>query len=294
MSKLITQMTPTELGTALPDHEGRITALEEIQPGRSATEVGLYDRVLSGWYQADTNELFTGITIGPEDVVLDLGCGDGGSLLFCARRGAAVIGIDIDSDAVEAMKARLEGTPAKSMQFHVGGADPLPLKDESVTRVICTEVLEHVDDPAAVMKELVRVGKPGARYLITVPDALQETLQKEVAPDVYFQKPNHIRIFEREQFAQLVSDAGLVVEHQAFFGFYWSIWFAMFWSCGVDFSDPRHPILDNWAKTWRAVLDSENGPALKKKLDAFMPKSHAIVASKPITTVDGNPEGGQA
>ena len=282
MSKLITKMTPEELGVSKSEAEQTAKPPASMPSGLGATEVGLYDSVLSGWYQADTNELFRGIPISAEDIVLDLGCGDGGSLLFCARRGAHVIGIDVDSDAIESMKARLAETPARAQEFHLTGSLPLPLADESVTRVICTEVLEHVDDPAEIVRELVRVGKPGARYLITVPDTLQENLQKQVAPDIYFQKPNHIRIFERAEFAKVVSDAGLVIEEHTGFGFYWSIWFAMFWSCEVDFANPRHPVLDNWAQTWRAVLDSKNGLALKQKLDSFMPKSQLIVASKPL------------
>lgn len=54
------------------------------------------------------------------------------------------------------------------------------------------------------MAELVRVGQPGAQYLLTVPDPVAETVQKNLAPDSYFQKPNHIRIFQRDEFEQLV------------------------------------------------------------------------------------------
>ena len=52
---------------------------------------------------------------------------------------------------------------------------------------------------------------PHLKYLITVPDPEIEKLQKKgLAPDAYFSKPNHIRIWERDAFAQLVTDAGLL------------------------------------------------------------------------------------
>ena len=57
-------------------------------------------------------------------------------------------------------------------------------------------------------------GSGGAHYILSVPDPLCERLAKRIAPVEAFQKPNHIRIFEREQFADLVRGAGLVIERQ--------------------------------------------------------------------------------
>ena len=98
------------------------------------------------------------------------------------------------------------------------------MEDGFATRGHVRRCLEHVDDPAVVLTELARIGAPGAVYLITVPDALQETMQKEVADESYFRHPNHIRIIEREEFAELVSAAGPPRCSQEGYGFFWSIW----------------------------------------------------------------------
>jgi SAM-dependent methyltransferase len=45
----------------------------------------------------------------------------------------------------------------------------LPVPDASFDAVLCTQVLEHVDDPGAVVSELHRVLRPGARLWLTVP-----------------------------------------------------------------------------------------------------------------------------
>ena len=48
-------------------------------------------------------------------------------------------------------------------------AKTIPVDDDSFDAVICTEVLEHVFDPQAVIKELSRILKPGGRLLLTAP-----------------------------------------------------------------------------------------------------------------------------
>lgn len=243
--------------------------------------LGLYDDVLSGWFQNDTNELYRGIPISPADVVLDAGCGEGGVLAFCARRGAHVIAVDMHQGTLDAARQCLAQTAARKMEFHCSTADALPVPDGTASRIICTEVLEHVDDPAAVIHELVRVGQSGALYLFSVPDALSESLLRKVGPENYFRAPNHVRVFERDAFAKVIGAGGLQVVSHTMTGFFWSVWWALYWGCKPDLSHPYHPVLDHWTLAWRALLDTDPGLALKHKLDEFMPKSQIIVARKP-------------
>ena len=244
--------------------------------------LGLHDSQLSGWYNHETSELMTDFTIGPDDIVIDVGCVDGGALAFCAEKGAYVILADLDAERVSRAADWIGDRAPGRVEKHITDANPLPLADSSVTRVICMEMLEHVDDPAVVLAELVRIGKPGARYLITVPDTVQEKLQKHLAPPSYFEKPNHIRIFERAEFDAAVTNAGLTIERRSFYGFYWAMWWLLFWECKIDFKGmPRHPVLDNWARTWAAVLATEEGIKVKHLFDRFMPKNQVIIASKP-------------
>lgn len=252
----------------------------DAQPPMDAT---LMDAVLSGWFHQETDELFEGFKISAEDIVLDVGCGDSPFLHFCALRGAAVIFADVDATKVETMSKMLTGTPARSITPLVCDACALPLPDASASKIVAMEVMEHVEDPIQFLKELVRVGKPGAQYLITVPDPVAETLQKNLAPPVYFEKPNHIRIIDRPMFENLVTQAGLIVESKKYYGFYWSMWWIFFWSCKQDLGAPPHPLLESWTQTWKLLLETPQGPEIKKVLDAFMPKSQAIIARKPVS-----------
>jgi SAM-dependent methyltransferase len=228
--------------------------------------LGLYDAKLSGWGSDD--ELFRGVPIGPNDVVVDIGCGKGGYLGFCADRAARVIGVDLDADSLAAARERLSESAAQ-VEFHIAPAEQLPIADGAATRVVCTEVLEHVADPAVVLRELARVAAPGG---------LQERMQEHVADDHYFQPPNHIRIIEREEFPAMVSAAGLEVLSQDSYGFFWSVWWALQWGSG---GNPDHEMLQHWTLAWKALLDAPHGRAVKDGLDRFLPKSQVIVARKP-------------
>jgi 2-polyprenyl-3-methyl-5-hydroxy-6-metoxy-1,4-benzoquinol methylase len=241
----------------------------------------LMDAHLSGWFRHESGELFEGFPIDSEDTVLDIGCGDGPFAQFCAERGAEVIVADIDADKIAALAARLRQISTRTVTALVTDANPIPLPDARANKVIAMEVLEHVEDPAQFMRELVRVAKPGAQFLLTVPGSLGESVQKKLAPAAYFERPNHIRVFQREEFEQLVIDAGLVIERRADYGFYWSVWWFMFWACKQELSPPWHPLLDSWTHTWNMLLSMPDGPRIKKALDEAMPKSQAIIARKP-------------
>lgn len=257
-------------------------------------DCGLVDLVQSGWFQNESGELFQGFAIGGDDVVLDVGCGAGFATMFAASRGAHVIFSDVVAEKVESLRERVVATPARTAQGLVSDSDPLPLADATATRVAALEMLEHVSDPQKVMRELVRVGKPGALYLLAVPDARSEHMQQGLAPQSYFSAPNHIHVFSREQFARLVEDAGLIIEHRGAYGFFWSMWMLIYWtwakSTGQDLDSiphdvvqPPYPqIVNDWAKLWHAIIKMPASDSMKNALDELLPKSQVIVARKPL------------
>lgn len=261
----------------VPVHDQAVPA----QKASSAGPLGLKDAALSGWYQTETNELFRGVTISPEDVVVDVGCGNAGSAHFCGLRGPQMLLVDIDPAKVDAAVKRLQKTAARDVQGFVSDCNPIPIADATATRVISTEVIEHVDDPAQFLSELVRIGKPGALYVISVPDATSERLQEGFAPQEYYEKPNHIRVISREEFAEMVRASGLEIVEHTWYSFFWSIWFLFFWECKVDLSEPNHPLLDSWTRTWKLLLDMPRGPEIKERLDDLVAKSQVIIARKP-------------
>jgi SAM-dependent methyltransferase len=238
----------------------------------------------AGVYNRATRELVPGFAVGPDDVVVDVGCGPGVASGFAAACGGAeVYAVDIDPGAVETVRRNMARTPApRPVHALVSDCNPLPLPDGLATCVVCQEVLEHVDDPRQVMGELVRIGRPGARYLLTVPDPAGETLQRALAPSSYWRPPNHVRVFGRDEFDALVRGAGLTIESRSHRGFYWTMWWAMFWcgGSGNDLGGPVTPLLKRWNQTWATLLASPGGDRLRQALDEALPKSQVVIARK--------------
>jgi SAM-dependent methyltransferase len=97
--------------------------------------------------------------------VLDLGCGLGGYSKVLAGRGFDVRALDVVPDYVE--RARSLGVDAELYD-----GERLPFEDGSVDTVILIEVLEHLEDPAALLREARRVARAGV--LVTVPNCTQD------------------------------------------------------------------------------------------------------------------------
>ncbi|WP_458238653.1 class I SAM-dependent methyltransferase, partial [Pseudomonas sp. P5_A2_2] len=144
MLSLLKKLTAGTPAPVQPETPPAAPVAEKVDPYM----LGLHDAMLSGWFNQQTGELFTGFPVTPEDTLLDVGCGDGGNVHFCGMRGAKIIVADIDAAKVEATRQRLTDTPARDVECHVTDCNPLPIADATATRVVSTEVIEHVDDPA--------------------------------------------------------------------------------------------------------------------------------------------------
>jgi ubiquinone/menaquinone biosynthesis methyltransferase len=96
-----------------------------------------------------------------DDVVLDVATGTGLVARAVSERYACdVIGLDRSADMLSAAAAR-DGHIA----FVRGRAETLPFPDESFDHLTFTYLLRYVDDPAAVLRELARVVRPGGRIV---------------------------------------------------------------------------------------------------------------------------------
>lgn len=233
-------------------------------------------------------EIF-GLEINSDDVVVDVGAGSGNDCLIAASVGAEVIAINIDRGELDRLADRLRGSPARSFRAIELNCDvaPIPLPDGSASVVIAKEIMEHLDDPARFLAELARIGRPGARYLLAVPDAASESLLKLVAPPDFWLKPNHINVFNRDRLDGLVAGAGLVVERRLYTGFYWSMLWCLRLAIGTDWF-PGHPgspprMLAAWDEVWKGLEAAPNGPEVIRRLDELIPKSQIVLARKPAT-----------
>jgi len=95
--------------------------------------------------------------------VIDIGCGPMGSLHFFP--GALKVGLD--PLAVQYHESFGVARHQK-MSYVAAYAEKLPLADARADYVFCINAIDHVDEPAAVADEIVRVLKPGGRLILQV------------------------------------------------------------------------------------------------------------------------------
>jgi len=97
--------------------------------------------------------------------VAEVGSGGGHVLRMFPR--ARLTAIDVSSEYLAIAERNLEGY---DVRFVKGEVDKMDLPAASFDRVICTEVLEHVVDPDAVLAAIARLVRPDGVAVITVPN----------------------------------------------------------------------------------------------------------------------------
>ncbi len=98
--------------------------------------------------------------------LLDVACGRGEWLLAARQAGCEVFGIDLSDRAAALCRTAVPGADIRQ-----GSADSLPWPDAQFDLVTCLGSLEHFLDPVAAIREMVRIAKPSARFVLLVPNS---------------------------------------------------------------------------------------------------------------------------
>jgi demethylmenaquinone methyltransferase / 2-methoxy-6-polyprenyl-1,4-benzoquinol methylase len=103
------------------------------------------------------------VDAGPGDSVLDVATGTGAVAIELVRqKGCRVLGVDQSPEMLDEAKRRVSAAGlAGQIQLVEARAEALPFPDRSFDALTFTYLLRYVGDPAATLRELVRVVRPG-------------------------------------------------------------------------------------------------------------------------------------
>lgn len=152
---------------------------------------------------------------GHDRVVLDVGCAAGDTARALVARGCQVSGVEIDEAATEATRDLYEDLIIADINV-----DPLSthFKTESFDAIIFGDVLEHLIDPAATLRDSLALLAPEGRVLVSIPNIAHASVRLALLQgrweyrDKGLLDATHLHFFTRESVCRLLEDAGLVIE----------------------------------------------------------------------------------
>ena len=152
--------------------------------------------------------------------VLDIGCGFGESLGYHRNRGCDAHGVEADANILRV--ARLHG-----LQVRVGLFDANAYEPGSFDVVTLDQVMEHVNDPVAVLRGVAQVLTQDGMAVLSTPNAQGWGARLFGRRWIHWHAPYHVQFFSLESMQQAAKASGLRLEaahtitNSAWLGFQW-------------------------------------------------------------------------
>lgn len=241
---------------------------------------------------------FDRLGLRPGDRILDMGAGAGRHAFEAYRRGGDVVAFDMDADELAkvrewfgAMKEAGEVPEGAEADVKEGDALALPFADGEFDRIIAAEVLEHIHEDVAAIRELIRVLRPGGTLAISVPRWLPEVVNWTLSPDYHHAEGGHIRIYTDHELIDKVTKGGrmndgtpgtaMVFDGKGYaHGLHAPYWWL---KCAVGVTNDQHPLVKAYHKLLVAEI-VKNPRSLRlagKVLDPLIGKSLVLYFHKP-------------
>ncbi|HWC15155.1 MAG TPA: class I SAM-dependent methyltransferase [Actinomycetota bacterium] len=219
--------------------------------------------------------------------VLDIGCGAGRHSFEALLRGASVVAADLDDVALKevaqwAAAIVAEGRPPAGAALQCVRANVLrlPFGDAAFDRVIASEIMEHVVEDEAALRELYRVLTPGGLLAVTVPRTWPEQVCWKLSSDYHAAAGGHVRIYRRSELEAKVARVGLrpFGHHHAhaLHSPYWWLKCAVGVKRDTRLTNAYHSFL-----AWDIINKPRVIRWVEKALNPLMGKSLVVYARKP-------------
>lgn len=162
------------------------------------------------------------LNFADDDTFLDVGCGEGRHVIHaCLEHNILGIGVDISSRDLKTARERFFPFTEFNLhsQFFLQQTDAtrLPFLDNSFDKIICSEVLEHIENYSGVLSEIYRVLKPNGVLAVSVPRAWPEKICWQLSSAYHQVEGGHIRIFNASKLRNEIESLSFEFTHR-----YWA------------------------------------------------------------------------
>ena len=161
---------------------------------------------LAAWWRGDRASAFRWVPPGVR--VLDIGCGFGESLGYHRNRGCDAHGVEADANILRVGERH-------GLQVRHGLFDPRHYPPASFDVVTLDQVIEHLADPAQVLRGIHQVLKPGGQLVLSTPNANGWGTRLFGRRWIHWHAPYHLQFFSRASMARAASAAGFVLERRS-------------------------------------------------------------------------------
>lgn len=153
--------------------------------------------------------------VGKNEVVVDLGAGNGQNSIKIARLCKKVISLEINPDLIKIGESSLLNERLKNVHYQEANLEKkLNLKDNFIDRVIFLDVLEHLRQRDTILKEINRILKPKGILFLGVPNSetAWKKFQRSAGVDS-FADPDHKIEFSQDSITKLLIKNGFKIKN---------------------------------------------------------------------------------
>jgi len=224
-------------------------------------------------------------SLNTKGIMLDVGCGEGRHIFGIMQQNPLMqcIGLDMDKKSLKKAEegyAYFKTLSQAGVDFLIGSAYSIPLPNDSVDIVICSEVLEHLHEYNDAINEIHRVLKPGGKFYASVPASWPEKICWALSKEYQNQPGGHLRIFNQKSLIEEIKLSGFnFLSSEKFHSIHSPYWWlrCLFWKSQDSnfFVNKYKKLLEKHILEKPKLLDS-----IDKFLNPTMGKSFAMYFEK--------------